>query len=468
MTTTAKALSLSGVFRSIGYEPHSGQRRIHAAKGKHRFRVVCAGRRTGKSYSGGHELTAHAYEAYLRQDELHPQGLRMEYWIVGPEYTDGEKEFRVVYKDLEELGFEFDHPGTYYDANGGNMHISLFGGKFLIHVKSAKYPDSLVGEGLDGVILAEAAKLKPSIWPKYLRPMLVDKRGWALMTSTPEGKNWFYDAFLMHKKGYEEWWSIRMPSWVNLILFPLGKKDPEVRSLGEGLTDEAFNQEIGAEFSDYVGKVFKEFDEELHCRPLEYNPDFETYGAADYGWTNPFVWLVIQVDVWDNVYVIGEFYKAHERIDEIPEKLQMLDLVPPNMRKFYPDPASPGDSAVLAEKLHLEIGTGTGGELPDRLNMIRKWLDIRPERKHLPYGHRERVPRLFVDAEKCPNFVREFNDYKYPENKKDQTNHNPELPLKKDDHTPETLGRFFAGHYGKKEEPQRSKVRGSRVSRKSR
>jgi hypothetical protein len=453
----AKQIALSRVFDRVGYTPHSGQRRVHEQKGRARFRVVCAGRRAGKSTSGGHELTAHAYEAYARQHELNPYDNRLEYWIVGPEYSDSEKEFRAVYKDLESLEFPFDHPGTYYDALGGNMHISLFGGRYQVHAKSAKYPDSLVGEGLNGAILAEAAKLKASIWPKYIRPMLIDTRGWALFSSTPEGKNWFYDAYMRRLKGEPGWWSVRMPSWVNEHLFPLGLHDPELASLAADLTEEAFKQEIGAEFSEFVGRVFKRFDEEIHVRPLTYNPAWATYGACDYGWTNPFVWLLIQVDHWQNVYVIGEFYKSFERIDEIPEQLLAKGLVPPNLRVFYPDPAEPGDTRVLESKLRIRSARNTGGELKDRLTVIRKLLDIRPEVKHLEDGHPEKQPQLFVDAEKCPKFVEEFGNYRYPKNKREADANDSELPLKKDDHCPEAFGRFAIGYFGNKEDNRRTR-----------
>ncbi len=460
----SKALSLARVFERVGYAPHSGQRLIAAAKAKYRFRIVCAGRRTGKSTHGGHELTAHAYEAYFKQDQLDPYTNRMEYWIVGPEYSDAEKEFRQVYSDLERLEFPFDHPGTYYDAVGGNMHISLFGGRFQIHAKSAKYPATLVGEGLNGVILAEAAKLKASIWPKYIRPMLVDSRGWALMTSTPEGKNWFYDEYIRAKTN-PEYWSIRMPSWTNDILFPLGIKDPEVASLGEGLTDEAFNQEIGAEFADYVGKVFKDFDTEIHCKPLSYNPALPCYAAVDYGWTNPFVWLLLQVDRWDNVFAIGEYYKREKTIPEIADELRQRNLVPPNLVRFYPDPASPGSSAELSDLLGIPYGGGTGGEIETRLNLERKWLAIPKSLRHLPFNHPDRKPKLFVDPLKCPEFVREHDAYRYPETKGEQGSESPEKPLKKDDHTPEAMGRFFIGHFGPKQEETRSRRTTAHASR---
>lgn len=114
-----------------------------------------------------------------------------------------------------------------------------------------------------------------------------------------------------------------MPSWLNPYVYP-GKTnprhidalhemikqkmrltpellkslqiDPEVMALARDLTEETFNQEIAAKFSEFVGRVFKDFDEETHVRHLTYNPALPTFAACDYGFTNPFVWLLIQVD----------------------------------------------------------------------------------------------------------------------------------------------------------------------------
>lgn len=450
----AKRISQAKVFETIDYHPHDAQKLFHAARKHARFRIMDAGRRTGKSTAGGHELVPFAYEAFFKKDQLDPHEKRMEYWIVGPEYSDAEKEFRVLWNDIKKLKMPMDNPGSYNVPLASNMHLSLWGGRFQVHAKSAKNPENLVGEGLDGVILAEAAKLKKSIWVKYIRPMLADKKGWANMTSTPEGKNWFYDEFM---KGisddpmFKEYYGLKVPSWSNNHLFPGGRYDPEIVSLEAGMTQEAFKQEIGAEFTEYVGRVFKEFDEELHCKTLTYNPDWETYAAVDYGWTNPFVWLVVQIDPWNNVYVIGELYGSHKRIDEVHHEIFANGLRPPNLRYFAPDPASPGDTRILESNLHISAMGNTGGEIKDRIRLIRNKLMIPPHLRHLADDHQDKLPKLFVDPDKCPNFVREFNDYRYPEKKQDADKNDSELPMKKDDHTPEALGRLFKALWGAEE-----------------
>lgn len=460
-----KTLSVRKVFDTVGYKPHSVQRAIHTAiQNKARFRVVCAGRRTGKSTLGGHELTFEAVRAYFRKDELDPFERRAEFWIVGPEYTDAEKEFRVLWGDLQKLGIEMDHPGSYYDAIGGNMHISLYGGRFQVHCKSAKYPTSLVGEALEGVILAEAAKLKPSIWHKYIRPMLADYRGWALFTSTPEGRNWFYDLYRFGQDpAMADWYSVRMPSWSNDILFPEGKEDPEIASMSAGMSAEKFNQEIAADFTEFVGRVFKDFDEEIHVGDWKYNPRWPVYAAVDYGWTNPFVWLLIQVDVFDNVYVVGEHYQSQMTVEENIDEVVRKGLAPADLKLIFPDPASPQDTQVVKQMLRVRASGNTGGTIQERLELIRRWLKLVPD--GLPNNDSGKMtPKLLVDRS-CINFIREFSEYRYPETKNEDTSVPSENPMKKDDHTPEALGRFFKAHFGNQARSGPKRRHGVRVSR---
>lgn len=469
----ALAIVKQPIWDKLGYVPNEAQEKIHAAA--IRNRVVAAGRRTGKSTGGGHELVPCAFQAYYNRRMLEDLGKRQEYWIAGPNYSDSEKEFRVFWNDCKKLGIPFDRPGTYNDARSGSMQISLWGGKFLVQAMSAAHPESLVGEGLFGVIMAEAAKMKESTWSKFIRPTLADFKGWSLFNSTPEGKNWFYDLWKKGKDPNEvDWWSMRAPSWMNSRVFPMGATpeglkmlmdtyekglpitpelrlmsgvDPEIISMWTDLGQEMFNQEVAALFSEYVGRVFKDWDEEVHVTDLAYNSRWPLYIATDYGWTNPNVALFLQVDPFDNVYVIGEYYERGRTDDEFAEDLLNHVRLGPLCAKatnLYGDPEDPGATTVLARKLKLRPQTGTGGQRNIRINLIRKWLKV--PNLHLPFGHPDRLPKLLVDRS-CTNLVREMDAYRYPQNKS-EIKGNAEDPMKKDDHTPEALGRFFAGKYG--------------------
>ncbi len=464
----------SEVFRSAGYKPHAGQVPYHASDA--RFRVASCGRRFGKSQMGGHELDLEALATKAHLAWLQETGNRREFWIVGPNYSDSEKEFRVHYNSLKRMGAPLDKPGTYNNPHGGDMRISMYNGLYLVEAKSAQHPESLVGEGLSGVIMAEAAKQNESTWSKYIRPTLADFKGWAQFTSTPEGKNWFYDLW---NDGQDitnpDWDSWRAPAWLNPYVYPLGAThsqiatlraaledggfnwrqlvkrlgiDPEIASLVRDLNDATFDQEIGADFNTMAGRVFSDFDEEVHVRDFQYNPSWETYAATDYGFTNPFVWLLIQIDPFGTVYVVDEYYVQGLTIDEIGWELKARpDLVPSGLIEFYPDPASPGDSAALERHLHIRSAGGTGGELETRLRYIRAALKVR--NRHLPFDDPERKPGLIVNR-RCTHMIDEMGKYKYP--KKRGERNDDEKPMKKWDHTPEALGRFYAGHYGAPED----------------
>ena len=463
------------LYEKIGWTPHTGQQSVILSSCRNK--AVAAGRRFGKSEIGGHKLFQEALNTRLVKSHLEDLGKRREYWIVGPSYTDSEKEFRIVWNELAKAGLKdyFDKPGSYNNPLMGDMHISLWDGRFQVHAKSERHPDSLVGEGLSGVVLAEAAKLKQSTYQKLIRPTLADFNGWCLMTSTPEGKNWFYE---MWKRGQDpnrpDWFSFRGPSWLNPYVYPQGATDdgilllrramqagemldhelfaslgidPEVGELAADLTEETFNQEIAALFTEFVGRVFKAFDEETHVGDFSYDPSWSTYACVDYGFTNPNVWLLLQVDPHgERVRVLDEVYEAGLTADEFARAILARGLAPADLITFYPDPASPGDTKTLEKILKVKHRGGTGGELTHRLDAIRAALKFR--NMHLPEGNWERVPTLMFDR-KCVKTISDMLNYRYPEKREQQKELNaPENPMKKDDHGPEALGRFFAGHFG--------------------
>jgi len=437
------------LFAKVGYAPNRAQRAVHDCP--ERFIVAAMGRRTGKSTAGGNDLLPEAYRAYLRRRQLEDAGQRMEFWIVGPEYSDSEKEFRTFYNQAKKLRMPFDKPGTYYNPHAGDLQASLWDGRFLLIGHSAKYPQNLVGEGLHGVIMAEAAKMKERVWTQQIMPTLADFRGWARFNSTPEGRNWFHGLYMKGVAKEKGWASFRFPSWTNTQVFPLGAEDPEILQLKQDLPEELFEQEIEAKFGQYVGRVFKDWDEDWHVRRMAYRPELPVYVASDYGWTNPTVLLFLQVDPFDRVHVVSEYYATHRTGEDVVQDILngVQDSRHPALaraaRWLYPDPEDPKMSHELSGKLQWEVMGDTGGPLAIRLNLIRRWL--KDENPHLPATHPDRAPQLTVDPQ-CLNLQREMDAYRYPATRAEAGTNPRENPLDKDNHAPEALGRFFGGYYG--------------------
>lgn len=429
-------------FEKTGYEPHPGQSEIHYST--RRFRVVSNGRRWGKTILGAKEVEPCAFVA-----SRHITGGPQLGWIVGPQYTDAEKEFRVVYDSFKSLGIDRHSVKFVNNPDNGSMHIRTSWGFELIG-KSAKHPETLVGEGLDFVLMVEAGRHRRKTWGQYVRPALSDKRGWGAFTGVPEGSSEHSLLFALWQRGrdprFPSWASWRMPSWTNVIIFPGGRRDPEILEAEEDLTEDEFNRQYGAMFVDKVGAVMKEFDDEIHVTDVPYDPELPLYGAVDYGFTNPFVWLWIQVDRHNNVRVIGEH--SWTQIDTLDVSRDLKTREPWKIRKclkFYPDPAEPDDTYTLSNQLKIPAHANTGGELKTRLALIRQALKYNfPD---LPDGHQDKRPKLVMDRS-CKMLAWEMREgYRWPEHRSEVTSEK-EHPMDKDNHHVEALGRFFRGHFG--------------------
>jgi len=216
---------------------HENQIKVYNSK--KRFVCVNAGRRFGKSWFSASKIIAKALG--------NPGGV---YWLISPSYSQVEIMWRMVDKLL---------PKKYIDqVYLGKLCIKLKNGA-TIWAKSAEKYDNLRGEGLDGIVLDEAAMIHPDAWFKVIRPALMDKQGWAMFCTTPRGKNWYYKLYKKGVKGdpnyNENWESFTFSSYDN----PFLERD-ELEEVVQDLSELEFEQEILAIFLSDGGTVFKNLD----------------------------------------------------------------------------------------------------------------------------------------------------------------------------------------------------------------
>lgn len=446
-------------FANTGYTPHSGQKVVHY--NPVRNRVLSNGRRWGKTLFGGKEIET---LAFLRNWRGEP----MRGWIIGPEYTDAEKEFRVVYDTFKKLGIDQLSNKFLNNTENGNMHISTRWG-FDLECRSARHPESLVGEGLDFVLLAEAGRHRRRTFTEYVRPALSDKRGLSIMTGVPEDASEQSLLYWAYHRGQDptktQWQSWRMPSWTNDAVFPGGRNDPEILEAADDLTEDEFDRQYGGKFVLKRGRVMKEWEDDKHIGTFEYRRDWPLYAAVDFGYTNDWVWLWIQVDPLDQiVYVLGEHRFRLRDTEDIARNEIAYNALLSNLVGIYVDPSSPDDAAILRRHLKVPTYSNTGGEISLRLQLMRSALKLRPEA--LPDDHPEKKPGLMIDKS-CHRLIWEMREgYRWPESHNDMRNVS-EIPMDVDNHGPEALGRFFKGHMEKYSSAghrtsRQSKIRSSR------
>jgi phage terminase large subunit-like protein len=217
---------------SLNFELLKWQQEVF--KDSHRFKVVAAGRRCGKSRLSAVTLLIEALNC--------PEGSSVMY--VAP--TLGQAR-TIIWDLIHELG----RP-VIKSSHINNLEITLVNGKKIL-VRGADNPDSLRGVSLTYLVLDECAFIKEDVWQKILRAALSDKKGRALFISTPSGRNWFYDTFHLGQDGTdEEWKSWHFTTADNETIDP-----KEIEAAKRTLSSFAFKQEYLSSFDTSGADVFK-------------------------------------------------------------------------------------------------------------------------------------------------------------------------------------------------------------------
>ena len=201
-----------------------------------RFKVIAAGRRTGKSMLAAWQLIVRALEAK-----------KGHVWYIAPTQQQARD---IMWQQLIEIG----NP-VIASSHVNNMQITLINGS-KISLKGADRPETMRGIALKFVVLDEYADIKPTVFEQILRPALADLKGHCIFIGTPKGRNHFYDTFKMglsKKPETKDWKSWHFTSFDNPLL---DKEEIEVAK--HTMSTFAFRQEFLANFEAPQSDIFKE------------------------------------------------------------------------------------------------------------------------------------------------------------------------------------------------------------------
>jgi hypothetical protein len=201
----------------------------------HRFKVIAAGRRCGKSRLAATTLIIEALKC--------PPGSAVLY--VSP--TMGQSR-QIVWDLLLDLGRD-----VIQSSHVNNLDITMVNGA-RIYVRGADRPDTLRGVSLTYAVLDEVADIKPEAWEQVIRASLSDRKGRGMFIGTPKGRNWFYDLWKLGQDDQDkDWKSWHFTTQDNPLIDPT-----EIESAKKTLSSFAFKQEYLASFSNAGADVFKE------------------------------------------------------------------------------------------------------------------------------------------------------------------------------------------------------------------
>lgn len=277
----------------------------------HRFKVVVAGRRFGKTHLAIRELCRAAREP------------NREVWYVSPTYRQSKM---IVWRKLKNKLVDLRWAKK---INESDLTIVLKNNS-TISLKGADNADNLRGVGLDYLVMDEFAEIDETAWKEVLRPTLADKQGGALFIGTPKGfSNWAHDLYMMETES-DHWKSFQFTT-----IDGGNVPQEEIDAARQDLDERSFRQEFLATFEEYSGRVYYAFDRKLNVKPHSGEIPKLIYVGCDFN-IDPMSAVLFDrhgdtLHAFDEVRIFGS--NTNELVDEVYARY-------PNARIMaFPDPA---------------------------------------------------------------------------------------------------------------------------------
>jgi hypothetical protein len=221
----------------------------------HRFNVVPAGRRSGKTERAKRKLVKRA----IQGSAFNPA----RFFAAAPTRDQAK---RIYWDDLKRLC----PPKLVLSVSESDLMIRLPLSE--IWVLGMDKPERIEGQPWDGGILDEYANMKEKAWGAHVRPALSDRRGWCDLIGVPEGRNHYYETHAMAvaemaEKGSESEWGAF--SWRSEEILP----ESEIAAAKRDLDPLTYEQEYGASFVNFEGRAYYAFTDANKARLRDrYNP----------------------------------------------------------------------------------------------------------------------------------------------------------------------------------------------------
>lgn len=340
----------------------------HIYKDESRFRVVVAGRRFGKTFLSSVELITNAIQSEARN-----------VWYVAP-----------TYKAAKEIAWDMlitSLPKEYIrKTNESSLTVTLINGS-TISLKGAEKADNLRGRALDFVVLDEFADMKPETWYEVIRPSLSDRNGKALFIGTPKGRNHFYDIWTKGTDKEDNW------SAYQYTTLDGGQVDAEeIESAKRDLDERTFNQEYNAQFVNYAGIIYYNFDRSESIAKCHHDNQMLHIGM-DFN-LDPMS-AVVAVREGSTLKIVDEIVIYGSNTDEIVDEIKTR--YPNQPITVYPDPASRQRKTSAGGRTDLSILQNAGfavkvrdkhTSIRDRINAVNARLKSADGQRHLVFDPR--------------------------------------------------------------------------------
>lgn len=406
---------------TIPYKPRDQQMEVHDLCASHRFGVVVAHRRFGKSVLSFNDMQRDALS--MNPDE------RPNYRaaFIGPTYTQAKS---ILWDHARHYSAVV--PGVKY--NESELRIDYPTGARL-RIFGGDNPDSLRGMYFDLVVFDEFDLQKMAMWTEVVRPAIADRRGRAYFIGTfkyvdgPLGQifdlaqgdpDWFVKVYKASEtKILGELRSRQEIDAMRELARKSGAPLPQLSELEaarEVMSEEEFNREFECVRSAAVrgaifGRLVDEADAEGRIREtIPVDPAIPVTTAWDLGvGDSTAIWFVQQVG--SEVRLVDYYEGSGEGLAHYARVLQ-------EKKYIYREHIAPHDIGVRelgTGKSRLELAAGLGiffRVLPRISQTVRSEIDERIE------AGRMLLPRCYFDRVRCKHGIDALRSWRREENAK--------------------------------------------------
>ena len=280
----------------IPYKPRKLQKFLHNQILKHRFNVIIAHRRSGKTVL----CINHLIRAALTNPQPNPR-----YAFIAPTFKQGKSTAWDYIKN-------YCRNIPYIKFNESELRCDFPNGS-RITILGAENDQALRGIFLDGCVFDETQNISPVLFPEIIRPSLADRKGWCIFIGTPKGQNYFYK---LHKQALEEkdWWTATYKASQTKVL-----DDNELSAAQRVMSKDLYEQEFECSFQaaitgSYYGKIIEELEKSNRITEVPYDENLKTETWWDLGLKDSTgIWFIQRLQ--SQLRVIDYYENSGEGLD---------------------------------------------------------------------------------------------------------------------------------------------------------
>lgn len=160
------------------------------------------------------------------------------------------------------------------------------------------------------------------VFDRVIKPTLGETSGYALLESTNNGKNGWYDIW----ENYKDFKFARLKLGLSDFVYMGLMTQEEYTEIQESTHPTTFAQEYECEFVSFQGKVYDEFNERSHIDPDMAGPEpwMNVFGAIDWGYRPSATCVLLAYEKNGVIHVFDEHYAMEELPSVTADKIEEM------------------------------------------------------------------------------------------------------------------------------------------------